>query len=167
MKKSFFILIIVGALLIASSCKRSEIVDPPWDGPAGFHILLEGSATPALLFIDGKKHTSEIYVRVTNSKGAPLAGETIFFEQLASSTSSDRLDWGLFDKKYVTIKKVTNANGEVRVNFSAPLEYHQSQMVIHALMQVDNRVINGLTVPQDYIDIAMVYSGTAAAVTMK
>ena len=45
-EKNLFLLIMVGLVLGVSSCKRTEIDDPPWDGPAGFNILVEGSVSP-------------------------------------------------------------------------------------------------------------------------
>lgn len=172
MKKTLFLLLIIGLVLSVSSCKRTTIDDPEWDSPVGFYVLLEGSANPALLFIDGNIHRSTIYVRVTDSKGNPLAGETIFFEQLEDSASSRQLDWGYFENNAVTIKKVTNANGEVSVYFYGPVEFYSGLMFIHALMQVDGRADRGSfshigNVPQDYIAIAMYNSGGAAAGTTK
>jgi len=172
MKKTFFLLLIISLVLAVSSCKRTDVADPDWDSPAGFYVLLEGSANPALLFIDGNIHTSTIYVRVTNSKGTPLAGETIFFEQLASSTSHQQIEWGYFENNSATIKKVTNANGEVSVTFYSPVQFHSGIMFIHALMQVDDRAYPGSTshvgnVPQDYIAITMYNSGAAAVPAVK
>jgi hypothetical protein len=168
MKKTLLLIFLITVALGISSCKRGEIVDPSWDGPAGFHILLEGAATPALLIIDGHVHSSEIYVRVTNAQGTPLAGETIFFEQLASSLSTKQLTWGYFVKKSATTyKAVTNANGEIRVRFYSPLTYHSSIMFIHALMQVDGRAYRDISLPQDYIAISMIKSGTGAAPVIK
>ncbi|HUU04873.1 MAG TPA: Ig-like domain-containing protein [Patescibacteria group bacterium] len=168
MKKTFFLLLIISLGLSVSSCKRSDIVDPDWDSPVGFYVLLEGSADPAVFFIDGNIHRSTIRVRVTDSKGNPLPGETIFFEQLEDSGSSRQLDWGYFENNAVTIKKVTNANGEVSVNFYGPVEFYSGLMFIHALMQVDGRADRGSlshigNVPQDYIAIAMYNSGGTTA----
>jgi len=167
MKKTLFLLIILGLALGFSSCKRSEIDDPDWDSPAAFYVLLEGSASPAVLFIDGNMHTSRIYVRVTDSKGNPLPGKTIFIEQLADSLSHQQLDWGYFENNQATITKATNANGEVSVTFYAPVKFHSGAMFIHAVMQVDGRAYRGSdshvgTVPQDYIAITMYTSGGAA-----
>ena len=162
MKKTLLTILLIAVVLGISSCKRTEIADPPWDGPAGFNILLEGSATPALLIIDGQIHTSEIYVRVTDSKGNPLANETIFFEQLADSTSSQCSLTGVyFEKKYADhLQKVTNANGEVRVTFYGPVQYYSSAMC-HPCAHADrrSRLLTTFNVPQDYIAITMVYSG--------
>lgn len=168
MKKTLFALIIVGLALTVSSCKRSDIADPPWDGPAGFYVLLEGSASPALLLIDGNIHISRIYVRVTDSRGNPLPGKTIFIEQLADSTSHQQIDWGYFENSMPTIQKVTNASGEVSVNYYGPVEWRSSSMCIHALMVIDGRAYRGSAshignVPEDFIALTLINSGSAGA----
>jgi hypothetical protein len=163
MKKILFLIIIIGLVLAVSSCKRTEIDDPSWEGPAGFNILLEGSVNPALLLIDGHMHTSQIYVRVTDAKNNPLAGETIFIEQLADSTSHEQIDWGYFSGGYPTVQKVTNANGEINVTFYWPTEWQSSTMWIHALMVVGDRSYRGSNshignVPEDFISLTMISS---------
>jgi hypothetical protein len=166
MKKTLFLIVIISLVLAVSSCKRTDIADPGWDSPAGFYVLLEGSAAPAVLLIDGNIHTSKIYVHVTDSKGNPLPGKTIFFEQTEDSTSHRQLDWGYFENSLPTIQKVTNANGEVSVTFYWPVRWRSSGMYIHALMVVDDRAYRGSTshvgnIPQDFIALTMIDSGTA------
>jgi hypothetical protein len=168
MKKTLLAFIIVGLMFILPSCKRTDVTDPPWDGPAGFYVLLEGSASPAVLLIDGNIHISRIHVRVTDSKGNPLPGETVFIEQLADSTSHTQIDWGYFENNLKTIEKATNANGEVNVNYYGPVQWRSSAMWIHALLVVDGRAYRGSTshignVPQDFIAMTLIDSGTAGA----
>jgi hypothetical protein len=170
MKKVFFILIIVGLVLTVSSCKRTEVDDPVWDDPAGFYILLEGAADPAVFFIDGTIQRSTIYVRATDSKGRPIAGRTVFFEQLTDSTTHQQIEWGYFENNTGTIRRTTNANGEVSVSFYSPTRYYSGNMFIHAVLEVDDRAFPGSdshvgTVPQDYIAIAMFHSGAAGTGT--
>jgi hypothetical protein len=172
MKKTIFLLIIVSLVLALSSCKRSEVDDPIWDDPAGFYILLEGAADPAVFFIDGAIHRSTIYVRATDSKGRPLAGRTVFLEQLPDSSTHQQIEWGYFENNTGTIRKTTNANGEVSVSFYSPTRYYSGIMFIHAVLEVDNRAYPGSsshvgTVPQDYIAISMYHSGAAGEGTTK
>lgn len=167
MKKTLYLLMLACLILAVGSCKRSEVADPEWNGPAGFYILLEGSANPAVFFIDGDIHTSKVYVRVTDSKGAPRAGETIFFEQLPDSLTHQQVEWGYFENNAPTIKKVTNSNGEVQVKFYSPVKFYSGGMIIHAVMEVDGRAYRGSashvgTVPQDYIAITMYNSSSLA-----
>jgi hypothetical protein len=159
MKKSFLILVIIGLVLTLSSCKRSELTDPSWEGPAGFYVLLEGSASPAVLLINGMPNPSTIRVRVTNSAGTPLVNQTILFRQL--DKNYDAVSLGVFEGGSATISRVTNANGEVSVIFFSPLNIaaDTGTMYIHALMQVNGSVYPDIGVPQDFIAIAMVLSG--------
>ncbi len=172
MKKTLLFLIVLSLLLVVSSCKRTELNDPDWDGPAGFYILLEGSADPAVFFIDGHAHRSTVYVRATDSKGNPLAGRTVFFEQLPDSLTHQQIEWGSFDNGYGTIRKVTNSNGEVSVIFNSPTQFYSGNMYIHAVLEVDGRALPGSTshvgnVPQDFIAIAMYHSGSTGTGTTK
>jgi hypothetical protein len=155
MKKLLFLLIVASVLLTLSSCKRSEIDTPGWDGPAGFYVILKGSATPAMQLIDGKEHVTEIYVRVTDSSNKPLANQTVHFQQLASAYQDDKVNWGKFSNGLCTIDRVTNANGEIWVNFYWPLKYHQYMMYIHAQMVVNGSAYPDGNIPQDYIALTM------------
>jgi len=168
MKKALYLLLMASWILFAASCTRSEIDDPTWDDPAGYYILVEGTASPAVLFIDGNIHTSQIVVRVRDSKNRPVAGGTVFFEQLPDSLSHQQVDWGYFDNGAVTIRKVPDGNGEARVTFFGPVRFYSGGMIIHALLEVDGRAYRGSashvgTVPQDYIAITMYNSAGAAA----
>lgn len=162
MKKTLLTLLLITVILGISSCKRTDVADPPWDGPAGFYILLEGSVNPALQIIDGYIHTSVIYVRATDSKGNPLAGKTIFIEQLPDPTSYKQLDWGYFSNNQTTYQKVTDGNGEIRVTFYWPTQFYSEEMWIHALLVIDGRAYKYANVPQDFISLTMYRSGDAA-----
>jgi hypothetical protein len=173
MKKIIFLLIISCLMLGVSSCKRSEVNDPPWDGPAGFNILVEGSVTPALQVIDGRIHTSQIYVKVTDSKGNPLTNKPVFIEQLKSVSPDLRVDWGYFANNDTVYMKATDGNGEVRVTFYWPIIYHSEEMWIHALVVIDGRAFKGSeqlnigNIPQDFISLAMFRGAESALATAK
>ncbi len=165
MKKRFLILAMAGLLLTVTSCTRTEVDDPSWDGPAGFNVMLDGSANPAVLIINGAANMSTIRVRATTSAGVPLANKLIFFQQL--DDGYQEVAWGQFENGLATTSKVTDANGETSVAFFSPLDFYSHNMYIHALMQVDGHAYNYNSstgampggVPQDYIAIAMVYGG--------
>jgi hypothetical protein len=163
MKKIFFVLTITCLVLAVSSCKRTDISDPAWDGPAGFNILLEGSVNPALMLIDGRIHTSEIHVKVTDAKGNPLANKTVFIEQLADAYSQTQQSYGYFSNNQSTYQMGTDANGEINVTFFWPTTYFSNEMWIHALLVIDGRAYRGLNVPQDFISLTMYRAGGAAA----
>jgi hypothetical protein len=167
MKKVPLIILLVAMTLGISSCKRTNVADPSWQGPVGFNTLLEGSVSPALQFIDGCIHTSTIYVRVTDSKGNPLPYETVFFEQLRSQDSSTQINWGYFSNSQKTIQKVTSANGEIYETFFWPTVYHSEEMWIHALMVIDGRAYRYINVPEDFISLTMYKSSSTAMGTTK
>lgn len=161
MKKILFLLIISGLAFGVSSCKRSEIDDPIWDDPAGFEIVVEGSVTPALQLIDGRIHTSQIFIKVTDAKGNPKVNKTVFLEQLPDPTSHSQLNWGYFADNRPIYQKNTDANGEVRVTFYWPTEYFSEEMWIHAIVVIDGRAYKtseqGIpgNIPQDFISLTM------------
>jgi len=165
MKKAFILLSIISLVLAVSSCKRTEIDDPVWDDPVGFNILLEGSVNPAVQIIDGHIHTSEIYVRVTDSQGNPQAGKTVFFQQLYGPDSDFRVNWGYFANNQSTYQVSTNSNGEARLTFYWPTQYYSEEMWIHAVLIIDGRAMkeseqgNIGNIPQDFIPLTMFRSG--------
>lgn len=167
MKKTFFILLITGLALAFSSCTRTEVTDPAWDGPVSFNILVEGSVIPALMLIDGRINTSEIIVRVTDAQGNPLPNKTVFLEQLANAYSSESINWGYFPNNQSTYQKGTDANGEIRVTFFWPTYFRQEEMWIHALLVIDGRAYRYANVPQDYISLTMYEAGGTAIRTTK
>ncbi len=152
MKKLFFFLIICSLVLAVSSCKRSEIDDPTWDDPAGYNILLQGSATPAVLFVDSVIHASQINVAVTDVNGNPLAGRTILFEQRDAAYT--QIAWGYFENTLATIEKVTDSAGRASATFYGPTTLPGIQMYIRALMVINGRDY-GDSSPQDYISLTL------------
>lgn len=165
MKKTLYPLLLAVLALGVSSCTRSEVDDPAWDDPAGFHILLEGSAAPAVMVIDGYIHTSQIYVKVTDSAGRPLANRSVFFEQLPDP-ADEQVSWGYFPNNASTYQRNTDANGEIRLTFYWPLQFYSEEMWIHAVLMIDDRAIkeseSGVigNIPQDFISLTMYRSGT-------
>ena len=162
MKKIVFILVMVVLVLGVSSCKRSEIDDPIWDDPAGFEIVVEGSMSPALQLIDGRIHTSQLVIKVTDAKNHPLANRTVFIEQLPDPASHNQLNWGYFTGNVFTLQKVTDGNGEVHLTFYWPTEYFSEEMWIHALAVIDGRAYKTSeqsvigNIPQDFISLTMI-----------
>jgi len=162
MKKTFFILVIIGLMLALPSCKRSDLDDPSWEGPAGFNIIVDGSANPAVLIINGAPNLCTIRVKVTNSSGTPLANYLLFFMQL--NDLYQQVNWGQFENGEASISKVTNANGEATVAFYSPLVLYSHNMYIQALLQINGHAYNYNSntgafpagIPMDYISIAMV-----------
>ena len=165
MKKTFLILAMAGMVLSVSSCKRTDLDDPGWEGPAGYNIIVDGSANPALLIINGAPNLCTIRVRVTNSAGTPLPNNLLFFEQL--NDLYQQVAWGQFENGGATISKVTNANGEATVAFFSPLVLYSHNMYVHAVLQINGHAYNFNSntgtfpagIPMDYIAIAMIDGG--------
>jgi hypothetical protein len=173
MKKTFIIALSASLVLMTASCQRTSIDDPTWSAPAGFHIMVDGSVTPALQLIDGRIHTSEVYIRVTDYAGTPLPNKTVFLEQLADASSYQQLSWGYFPNNQSTYQRGTDANGEIRVTFFWPTQYFSEEMYIHALLVIDGRAYKTSetgylgNIPQDFISLTMYRAGGAASETTK
>jgi hypothetical protein len=173
MKKTFLFVLMACLVLLTASCQRTSLDDPGWDSPAGFHIMVDGSVTPALQLIDGRIHTSEIYVKVTDYKGNPMPNETVFFEQLSDAASHTQLSWGYFPNNQSTYQKGTDANGEIRLTYFWPTQYFSEEMYIHALLVINGRAYKTSeqgsigNIPQDFISLTMYKAGSAASGTTK
>jgi hypothetical protein len=162
MKKYLLVLVMFGLVLSLASCKRSDLDDPSWDGPSGYNIIVDGSASPAVLIINGAPNLCVIRVKVTNSAGAPIANHLLFFQQL--NDQYQEVAWGVFENGGANISKVTNASGEAVVAFYSPLVLYSHNMYIRALLQVNGHAFNYNSstgtfpagIPMDYIAIAMV-----------
>lgn len=162
MKKNLLLLVMFGLVLSLASCKRSDLDDPSWDGPSGYNIIVDGSASPAVLIINGAPNLCVIRAKVTNSAGAPIPNHLIFFQQL--NDLYQEVSWGVFENGGANISKVTNANGEAVVAFYSPLVLYSHNMYIHAVLQINGHAyyLNSNTgafpagIPMDYISIAMV-----------
>lgn len=157
MKKALLICTIIVLGLSFASCQRNDPADPSWDGPSGLYLLVDGSANPAVLLINGLLNPSTIHVRVTNSAGTPIGDQLVFFRQF--SDEYQEVNWGVFENGAGTISKVTNANGEASVVFFSPMSFISHNMYINALLQVNGHAYTAWGIPQDFIAIAMVNSG--------
>lgn len=168
MKKAFILLSLIGLLLGLASCKRAEVADPDWNSPVGFNVLVEGAVSPATMVIDGRIHTSQVVIRVTNSRGTPLAGKTILLQQLHSPDSDALVNWGYFQNNQSSYQQATDANGEIRVTFYWPVQYYSEEMWIYAVLMIDGRAVKesetGIigNIPQDFISLTMFRSGSTS-----
>jgi hypothetical protein len=159
MKKILFLLLVASLVLAVSSCKRTDVSDPPWDGPAGYNILVEGSASPAVILVDGNLHTSRITVRVTDYKGNPLSGKTVLLQQVDSLFGW--LELGYFQSDDVSFRGTTDGNGLISAIFYVPgdLDFAgpDMSMYIRAVLVVDGRT-DTLSLPQDYISLELMHT---------
>jgi hypothetical protein len=150
---------LISVALGISSCKRADVADQSWDGPATFNILVEGSANPAVLLVDGLQHISRITVHITDSKGNPLAGRTLLFQQ--ADAVFNWIEVGFFENYQATIRKTSDANGIVTATFFLPADTDfagiDAQMYIRVLLVVVGRS-DSFSLPQDYISLLLMHA---------
>lgn len=117
MKQKFLIycivLITVIGLLAGTSCKRKSQEDPEMQGPAGFRIILSGTADPATLYVPAAEPAVSTLITVTarNNDGTPVAGKQIIFQ-----TGS----YGYLDNYQVSDVRTTSAGGTAQITFFIP-----------------------------------------------
>jgi len=158
-KRTILILLIVVMALFTMSCTRNEPADPgDLFGPSSFHYIVEGSASPSILWVNGTTRPSTIIrVRATDYQRNPLAGQTVYFEQMGSSNGAFILaDYGYFQNNQRAMYSRTDANGVAQVTFYGPLGLgSQLEMFIHAIIQdIDQTYF--VTAPQDFIKIQFI-----------
>jgi len=101
-------------LVTSSACKRATVDDPSTIGPAGFRVILSGSANPSTLYIQkGQTTSSQIIVRTLKNDGTPVAAQTIIFE-------SDITNIGYFGDEKQTDTQVTDSTGTAKTTFYIP-----------------------------------------------
>ncbi len=160
MKKLTFLITVIALMaLVSSSCTRKEPADPgDLFGPSSFHYIVEGSANPSILWVNGTTRPSTLVrVRATDYQRNPLAGQTIYFQQMGSSLGDYFLaDYGVFENNQKAMYKKTDANGVAQVTFYGPLGLgSQTEMFVHAIMQDIDQTYK-FTAPQDYIRIQFI-----------
>lgn len=163
--KSMKIAVLCAVLLILAStaCTRKEPVDPgDLFGPSSLHYIVEGSASPSVLWVNGtSRDITTVRVVVTDYQRNPLAGKMVFFRQMGGTGDpyavTDR--YGYFESGYGTYRKRTDANGVVQVTFHGPLDLgSQMEFFINALVEdIDQTYTDG---PQDFIRIQFVDART-------
>jgi hypothetical protein len=115
-KKILFTIIIsvlVGALLITTSCKRTKESNPDMIPNAGFHISLSGTANPSTLYVPMTQPyvSSQISVRAVNNDGSAAAGYNVIFQVG---------QYGYLDGYKLSDVRTTDTNGNVSHLFFLP-----------------------------------------------
>ncbi len=117
MKKTFllyfiFFILVIG-LISNTSCKRRSSVDPVMGGPAGFRIILSGTANPSTLYVPTSEPAVSSLITVTalNNDGTPASGRNIVFQ----------VDiYGYFENYQITDIRRTNSSGVVTITYFIP-----------------------------------------------
>lgn len=107
----FFILVI--GIISNTSCKRRSQQDPAMGGPAGFRIILSGTANPSTLYVPTSEPAVSSLITVTalNNDGTAAIGRNIVFQADI---------YGYFDNFQITDVRTTDSNGVVRINYFIP-----------------------------------------------
>lgn len=119
MKKNNFIyliiLISVIGLLTGTSCKRNSVPEPDTHKPAGFRIILSGTADPSTLYVPQAEPavSSELSVRALNNDGTPVVGRKVVFQVGA---------YGYLNNYQVSDVQTTNQSGMVHRTFYIPTQ---------------------------------------------
>lgn len=112
-----YTLIVIAAigLLNLSGCKRSEVNDPGVIGPAGFRVIVTGTANPSTLYIpeSNPEVTSYVKAKVLNNNGTPVVGKTLIFESGGIGYFRSLID----QHAMYSDTRVTDANGEASITF--------------------------------------------------
>ncbi len=117
--KKFKILLILMYAFIAifslTSCKRSNLDDPPMQVNSGFHIILSGTAIPSTLYVPENNSAFSTIVRVQalDNKGVPVNGAQVIFEQTGAF-------FGYFNNLELSTSLVTNSLGIAQVEYKFP-----------------------------------------------
>lgn len=168
MKKCILILILFVFIFSFSSCKRTSIEDPTLiQGPATFHYIVEGSADPSVIFVDGIIHTSKITVKVTDFRGNPVAGKYIYLEIRLSEDPDNAIKqaiiwWGYFENGFSSIRGKTDGNGVMTKTYYGPdlisIPTLGDDILIKATMADDNQSYFNF-MPYDFINIVFIREG--------
>jgi hypothetical protein len=117
MKRSFFryfmVFMLFLGLLSVTSCKRNKVADPDIQGPAGFRIILSGTANPSTLYVPRTEPAvfSHITVTALNNTGTPAANKEVIFQDSG---------YGYFENYEISAVRRTDAAGVVNMTYFIP-----------------------------------------------
>ena len=106
------ILLFIG-FLSSTSCKRNSPNDPGMKPPAGYRIILSGTANPSIIYIPESSQTpiySHITVTALNNDGTPVAGKPVIFQ------TPNCCNGVYFDNFQLSDTRTTNTNGIAEIN---------------------------------------------------
>jgi hypothetical protein len=117
MKKSILLYVIIFisiiGLLSTVSCKRGAQQNPDMGGPAGFRIILSGTANPSTLYVPQSEPAVSSLITVTalNNDGTPARNKNIVFQ-------ADL--YGYFENYQITDVKNTGESGIATITYFIP-----------------------------------------------
>lgn len=117
MKRSFsryfIVFMLFLGLLSVTSCKRNKVADPDVQGPAGFRVILSGTANPSTLYVPRTEPAvySLITVTALNNDGTPAANKDVIFQESG---------YGYFENYEISAVRRTDAAGVVNMTYFIP-----------------------------------------------
>jgi hypothetical protein len=157
MKKSILlysiIFISIIGLLSTISCKRSAQQDPEMGGPAGFRIILSGTANPSTLYVPKSEPAVSSLITVTalNNDGTPARYKNVVFQ-------ADL--YGYFENFQITDVKNTGESGVATITYFIPpatCVRGTAYTEIKATLVDDGRLDSMQAEIIDYIPIKIIY----------
>jgi hypothetical protein len=115
MKKTIFtlVLIVLMALSVTTSCKRSSVPDPDSHKPSTFRVNLTGTANPSTLHVPfgNPPVYTDIIVEAQRNDGTLMSNFKIVFEQEG---------YGYFEGFRVSDARYTNGQGKAQIRYWVP-----------------------------------------------
>ena len=153
MKKYIILILIISIGVFAiTSCKRSGVNDPDMTGPAGFRIILSGTADPSTLYVPESlpEVTSSITVKVLNNNGTPVINKEIVFQAGC---------YGYFRGYKYSDVKTTDSNGISQITYFLPpgvVLIGDTKIYLKVTLRDDGRLDNQLSQVYDKIPIRII-----------
>lgn len=116
-KRSFIyyimVFFLISGLLSLTSCKRARVADPDMQGPAGFRVILSGTANPSTLHVPNSDSAVSSHLTVTalHNNGTPVANKEVIFQDGG---------YGYFENFEVSVVRRTDAAGVVNMTYYLP-----------------------------------------------
>ncbi|MFP4082356.1 MAG: hypothetical protein ACLFVG_06310 [Candidatus Aminicenantes bacterium] len=88
-------------------------------------VSLEVTAQPNVLYAGDSRESSTVTAILTTAGGAPLAGQTIYFE--IHDESGNQVNTGYFENNQMVVTKTTDASGTAAATYYGPLSDELSE----------------------------------------
>lgn len=147
---------VIAALLIGflstASCKRKGQPEPDMTGPAGFRIILSGTANPSTLYVPESQPAvySVITITALNNDGSPVVGKDVIFQESG---------FGYFENYQISDVRTTDGSGVVRINYFIPPNANVKANIttyITAILVDDGRLDSSQAQIRDNIPIIII-----------
>jgi hypothetical protein len=122
-------------------------------GPAGFRIILSGTANPSTIYVPESLPAAPSVITVTALKndGSPVVGKDVIFQEKSG--------FGYFDNYQISDVRTTDGSGVARINYFIPPSANVKGNVITyitAILVDDGRLDSSLSQVRDDIPINII-----------